>query len=52
MELLSKNNENFRKQNESLKNMINKFISGEYSKEKLNQEYRTLIKNNKKEKKG
>lgn len=43
MELLSKDNEKFRKQNELLKDMISKFISGEYSKEKLIQEYQILI---------
>ena len=43
MDLLSKDNDKYRKENESLKDMITKFISGEYTKEKLIQEYQSLI---------
>jgi hypothetical protein len=43
MELLSKDNEKFRKQNEVLKDMITKFIPGEYSKERLIQKYQEFI---------
>lgn len=43
MELLSKDNDKFRKQNELLKNMIEKFISGEYTREKIILEYQALI---------
>jgi uncharacterized membrane protein YheB (UPF0754 family) len=49
MDLLSKDNNRFRKENECLKNMINKFISGEYSREKLIQEFQLLIDKDKKE---
>jgi len=48
MDLLSKDNYKYRKENEALKDMINKFISGEYSKEKLIQEYQILKNKNKK----
>ena len=48
MDLLSKDNDKFRKENEALKNMITKFISGEYSKERLIQEYQLLIDKEKK----
>jgi len=43
MDLLSKDNYKYKKENEQLKDMIQKFISGEYSKEKLIQEYRDMI---------
>lgn len=43
MDLMSKDNYNYRIENEQLKEMIQKFISGEYSKEKLIQEYKKLV---------
>lgn len=49
MNQLLKHNYKFRKENEQLKEMIQKFISGEYSKEKLNQEYQVLVGKDKKE---
>lgn len=48
MDLLSKDNDKYRKENEVLKDMINKFISGEYTKERLIQEYQLLIDKDKK----
>jgi hypothetical protein len=48
MDLLSKDNDKYRKENEALKDMINKFISGKYTKEKLIQEYELLINKEKK----
>ena len=47
MDLLSKDNDKYRKENEALKDMINKFISGEYKKEKIIQGYQSLIDKNK-----
>jgi hypothetical protein len=46
MDLMSKDNYQYRRENEQLKEMIQKFISGEYSKEKLIQEYQLLIDKN------
>lgn len=40
---LSKENYEYRKENEVLKDMIQKFLFGEYSKYRLNQEYQQLI---------
>jgi len=48
MDLLSKDNYKLKKENESLKEMNKKFFSGEYTKEKLIQEFQSLIDNDKK----
>jgi hypothetical protein len=49
MDLMSKDIYKYRRENEQLKEMISKFISGEYSKEKLIQEYQILVNKNKKD---
>jgi len=43
-DILSKDNARLKKQNKALKDMISKFISGEYSKKKLIQEYSSCTK--------
>jgi len=43
MDLLSKDNYRLKKENEKLKDMITKFISGEITKKKLIQEFELLI---------
>jgi hypothetical protein len=48
MDLLSKDNYRYRKENEQLKDMITKFISGEYTKDQLSKEYKLLIDRDKK----
>ena len=47
---ISKDNYRFRKENDQLKDMIEKFLAGEHSKEKFILEYRALIDKEKKEK--
>lgn len=42
-DLIAKSNAKYKKENELLKDMILKFQSGEYSKEKLFQEFQQLI---------
>jgi hypothetical protein len=49
-DLMAKSNAKYKKQYELLKDMIQNFLSGEYSKDRLNQEYRALIEKDKKEK--
>lgn len=46
MDLMSKDIYKYRRENEQLKEIIQKFISGEYSKEKLVQEYQGVINKN------
>ena len=43
MDLMSKDNYKYKKENEQLKEIIQKFINGEYSKEKLIKEYQILV---------
>jgi hypothetical protein len=43
MELLSKDNDKYRKENEALKGIINKFVSGEYTKERMLKEFQAVI---------
>jgi len=50
MDLMSKDIYKYRRENEQLKEMIQKFISGEYSKEKMIQEYQILVGKDKKNK--
>jgi len=42
-DLMAKSNAKYKKQNELLKEMISKFLSGEYTKDKIRQEFQTLI---------
>jgi len=52
MDLLSKDNAKLKNENDQLKDMIAKFKAGEYSKEKLIQEYQQLIDEENKLKEG
>ena len=48
MEILSKDNDKLKKENQRLKIMIMKFISGEYTKKELNNNFQSLIDKDKK----
>jgi len=49
-DIMAKSNAKYKKQNELLKEMISKFLSGEYSEDQLRQEFQVLVDQDKKEK--
>jgi hypothetical protein len=50
-DLMAKSNAKYKKQNELLKEMISKYLSGEYTKDQLIQEFQVIIDEGKNQKK-